>query len=209
MRIVFFNISYMDFYKGKAKDKLIGNFRYVKEKGDGGEKHNFEPLLVDGKEVCYGFIEPGFTEGGFEKGRQRQMRIEKIDEAGKPKEKLDRVLVVWCAKLPESKRSVIVGWYKIATVYRNVNLLPYNKETDRGLPEFGYWHNVVADKCNCILLPTEERIKDKWRAYRKNQNPNKFGFGQSNMWYAREDNAKYYVANIIKQIEEYTGANWV
>ena len=25
---------------------------------------------------------------------------------------------------------------KDATVYRNVNLLPYDKDTDRGLPEF-------------------------------------------------------------------------
>lgn len=30
---------------------------------------------------------------------------------------------------------------------------PYQEDTDRGLPEFGYWHNVVADKENCVLLP--------------------------------------------------------
>lgn len=209
MTIVFFNISYMNFYKGKEDDTMVGNFRYVREKGDGGEKHNFAPWVVDGKEVCYGFVEPGFTKGGYENGRQRQMHIQKVRDAGNPEEKLDNVLVVWCAKLPESKHSVIVGWYKDATVYRNVNLLPYDKDTDRGLPEFGYWHNVVADKENCVLLPIEERKKDKWRAYRKRQNPNNFGFGQSNMWYAREESAQQYVSDIIKQIEEYNGDNLV
>lgn len=32
MRIVFFNISYMNFYKGKENDNIAGDFRYVKEK---------------------------------------------------------------------------------------------------------------------------------------------------------------------------------
>ncbi|NLZ80374.1 MAG: hypothetical protein GX913_00995 [Clostridiales bacterium] len=203
MRIVFFNISYMNFYMGKENDEMVGSFRYVKEKGDGGEKHNFAPLLVDGKEVLYGFVEPGFTKGGFEKGRQRQMCIQKIKDAGNPGEKVDNVLVIWCAKLPKTNRSIIVGWYKNATVYRSLNLLPYQEDTDRGLLEFGYWYNVVADKTDCVLLPIEERKKDKWIAYRKKQNPNNFGFGQSNMWYAREESAQEYVSNIIMQVEEY------
>lgn len=66
-------ISFMKYYKGKEDDTMVGNFRYVREKGDGGEKHNFAPWVVNGKEVCYGFVEPGFTKGGYEKGRQRQM----------------------------------------------------------------------------------------------------------------------------------------
>lgn len=209
MRILFFNISYMNFYKGKDNDTMIGNFRYVKEKGDGGEKHNFAPLIVDGKEVCYGFVEPGFTKGGFEKGRHRQMHIERINEAGNPTDMLNNVLVVWCSKYPESGHTVIVGWYKNATVYRNVNVFPYDKESDRGLPEFGYWYNVVANKEDCVLLPTEERKKEKWRAFRKRQNPNNFGFGQSNMWYAREESSQKYVSGVIRNIEEYDGDNWV
>jgi len=209
MRIVFFNISFMNYYKGKENDTLFGNFRYVKENGDGGEKHNFAPLTVDGKEVCYGFVEPGFTKGGYEKGRQRQIHIEKIIDADNPREKIENTLVVWCAKLPGQKYSAIVGWYKDATVYRTVNTLPYNKNTDRGLPEFGYWYNVIADKKNCVLLPIEERNNIKWRAYRKLQNPNNFGFGQSNMWYASEESSQDYVSSIIKQVEEYNGYNLV
>lgn len=209
MQIVFFNISYMDFYKGKENDTMIGNFRYVKENGDGGEKHNFAPLIVDGRELCYGFVEPGFTKGGYEKGRQRQMHIEKIVGIDNPIEMLNNVLVVWCAIYPESDSTVIVGWYKNATVYRNVNILPYEKESDRGLPEFGYWYNVVANKEDCILLPTVERTNEKWRVYCKRQNPNNFGFGQSNMWYAREENAQEYVTGVIRNIEDYNGDNWI
>lgn len=199
----------MSFYKGKQNDKLEGNFRYIKENADGGEKHNFAPIIADGKECCYGFVEPGFTKGGYEKGRQRQIHIEKITDAGNPKEKLDKVLVVWCAKMPGTKRSVIVGWYQNATVYRKVILMPYDKNTDRGLPQFGYWVNAIAAKEDCVLLPIKEREKDIWTVYRKNQNNSGFGFGQSNMWYAREDSAQGYVNRIISQIEHYQGENWV
>jgi len=209
MRIVFFNISYMEFYKGKQGDKLIGTTRYVIEKGDGAEKHNFQPLLIDGVEICRGFVEPGFTKGGFENGSQRLMHIEKIADAGNPKEKIDNVLVVWCAPLPESKRTVVVGWYKNATVYRKVNTLPYEKEADWGLEEFGNWYNAVAKKEDCVLLPTKERSKSIWAAYRRSHGQSAFGFGQSNMWYAREDNAQEYVQQIAKHIEQYSGENWV
>jgi hypothetical protein len=209
MRIVFFNISYMNYYKGKKGDQMFGSFRYVTDTNNGGEKHNFEPLKIDGKEVCYGFVEPGYTKGGYENGKQRQIHIEKIKNAGNAKEKLDDVLVIWCAKIPTLGRTVIVGWYKNATVYRYVNSLPYDKETDRGLPEFGYLYNAIADKSNCTLLPSEERIKIKWIAHRNRQNPDKFGFGQSNMWYAREDNAQDYVSNLVEQIDSYYGDNWV
>jgi hypothetical protein len=209
MRIVFFNISYMDFYKGKENDRMVGSFRYVIEKGDAGEKHNFAPIEVNGKEVCYGFVEPGFTKGGFESGKQKQINIRRINDAGNPGDKLDNVLVVWCANSPEIKHTVIVGWYKNSTVYKKANKLPYNEETDRGLPEFGYLYNVVADKNDCTLLPIEERNKEKWRAYRKVGNPRGFGFGQSNMWYSDGESAREYVSEIIKQIEGYDGDNWI
>ena len=78
MRIVFFNISFMNYYKGKENDTLFGNFRYVKENGDGGEKHNFAPLTVDGKEVCYGFVEPGFTKGGYEKVDKDKFTLKRL-----------------------------------------------------------------------------------------------------------------------------------
>jgi hypothetical protein len=206
---VFFNISFMSFYKGKQNDKLEGNFRYIKENADGMEKNNFDPIVKDGNEYCYGYVEPGFTKGGYENGRQRQIHIEKILGADNPKEKLDRVLVIWCAKMPGTKRSAILGWYKNATVYRNVLTISNDMLNGRGLPNFGYWVNTIAAKEDCVLLPLKEREKDIWTAYRKNQNKDGFGFGQSNMWYAREDSAQGYVDSIITQIEHYQGENWV
>lgn len=47
MRIVFFNISYMNFYKGKEDDTMVGNFRYVREKGD-EDDYNW-----DYRDYCY------------------------------------------------------------------------------------------------------------------------------------------------------------
>lgn len=184
---------------------MKGTFSYLQETGDGEEKYNFKPFSKDGKKVCLGFVETGFTKGGYKNGRRRQMHIENIKNSGKPKEYLDNVLVVWCATLPESKKSVIVGWYKDATVYRTINTF----YEDKNITENERIYNVVADKRSCIFLPKKERLKDEWVAYRKIRNPQKFGFGQSNVWYAREDVAEDYINKVVKQIKDYEGVNWI
>lgn len=108
---------------------------------------------------------------------------------------------------PRSNKGLFPWWLqflsllKNATVYRNVNVLTYGRESDRGLPEFGYWYNAVANKKDCVLFPINERTKEKWRAFRKRQNLNNFGFGQSNMWYAREESSQEFVSRLIKNIE--------
>ena len=191
--ILFANISYL--LNGKPQ----GKFRYVLDTGDAFEKYNFEPVTMDGKEWCFGFYEAGFTKGGYEKGRQRQTRIERINPTYSDSSYIPGVTLVWCAWIPEIERTAVIGWYENAIVYRNYVGIPYGQMPGRDNSEHGYLYNVRAEKEHCVQLPYSEIIKPKWIAPRKRTY--KYGFGQSNMWYAKEPEAFEYVHNILKQIE--------
>lgn len=208
MRIIFFNTSYMKHYKGKQNDALIGSFRFVAEKSDGMEKYNFQPTIINGQEMILGFVEAGYSKGGFEKGNQRRIHIERIIGSETPLPMLKDVLVIWCAKLPDSNHTAVMGWYKNATVFSRAIKDQSEKFRDRFVPGFGYLYNVKAEKHNCVLLPEKERYKTSWVAYRKRQNKLNFGFGQSNIWYAKEEVAQQYVKQLIENIKHYNGENW-
>lgn len=198
-RVLFANISYC--FNGKQQ----GNFRYVVETGDAMEKYNFEPVFFKGEEVCLGFFEPGFTKGGYEFGKQRQVHIEKIDEIFRNSFSASGVTVIWCAFIEEISRPSIVGWYKDAEVFRGQNRYKFGEFFSRGIEKFGYLYNVKAKKHNCVSLPFQEIIKQDWKAPRKNTNG--YGFGQSNMWYAKEQEAQTYLQEVLKKIEYYSGEN--
>ena len=112
--IVFFNVGYMKRYQGKASDdKITGGGSYPVENETGGEIYNFMPF--DG--YCYGFVE---TMGRKKNGERipNQIHIEKINESAIHADRVDNVIVVWVATRP-NVGSVIVGWYKAASVYNS------------------------------------------------------------------------------------------
>jgi hypothetical protein len=96
LKIIFFNTSYMKYYRGKQNDSLIGSFRFVAENNDGMEKYNFQPTIVNGQEIVLGFVEAGYSKGGFEKGKQRRIHIERIIDSETPVEMLRNNLIIWC-----------------------------------------------------------------------------------------------------------------
>ena len=67
-------------------------------------------------------------------------------------------------------------------------------------------------KEDCVLLPRPQRRKTFWRVPRKKKGV-AFGFGQSNVWFARgEDDNKYlsdFIDRLENQIETYDGENWI
>ena len=72
-------------------------------------------------------------------------------------------------------------------------------------------YNAIALAKNCVLLPRRERsLYNKWSVPKKTSGA-AFGFGQSNLWFAQEDNeyVKAYLDKLIKQIKEYDGDNWL
>ena len=74
-------------------------------------------------------------------------------------------------------------------------------------------YNAIAKKEDCVLLPRASRRKANiWKIPRKSKGVS-YGFGQSNVWFARgrEENKllDQFLDKIVKQIEEYDGENWI
>lgn len=109
------------------------------------------------------------------------------------------------------KETYVVGWYKHATVYRNCEVMRFPSEDEEGYYDQAY--NAIARKEDCVLLPRASRRKANiWKVPRKSKGV-AYGFGQSNVWFAqgREENKllDQFLNRIVKQIEEYSGKNWL
>lgn len=201
-RLLFANISYC--YDGNVG----GSFRYVKENNTACELFNFQSINIKGKDMCWGFFEPGFTQGGYDNGgKQRKVSLNRIDKSGDSVLCIDNVTVIWCAYIDSLKHSSVIGWYRDAKVYRDMIALPYERFPERCTPEFEYVHNVESAKENCVLLPIEEIKSCRWLSPR--QKTDGYGFGQSNMWYAEEALAKDFVDSILLKVDTYAGKNRV
>lgn len=217
MRVLFCNITWMEYYKGiiKGIDEPAGGGSFVDETGDAHESFNFSPVILSQREAiegdgeyCLGFVETKSTNGT----RANQLSIEKIDGCQELKntDEAEDVLVVYCAKYPTTltDETYVVGWYKHATVFRNYAQATVN---NRG---FGYIqnYNAIAKKENCVLLPKGARRKSEWKVNRKKKGV-AYGFGQSNVWFATDsDNPKLldeFLKRIMSNIESYRGENWV
>ena len=219
MRILFCNIAWMDYQQGiiPGKDEPKNGGAFVKENNDAHEKYNFQSAYLTEKqagypdgEYCIGFVEKKSTNGKT----INQLNIEKIEgcAALKKEQEVDDVLVVYCAKYPDSfaNETYVVGWYKHATVYRNYAQINFENEDGTVYEQF---YNAIAREEDCTLLPRSLRRKSNtWRVPRK-QRGISYGFGQANVWYAQgsDDNPdlKRFLDRIVSLIESYDGENWV
>ena len=135
-RMIFINIAWKSRYAGLKGDQIAPSFGYVKRHGFGHEMFNFAPS--GGK--MYGtapFPPPG------------SVNVEKLG-ASKGDESVSGVLVVWVS------RSVIVGWYKNATVYRHSQRPP--KGTGHSYKGKAIGYRAVARESDCkIILPPDAR----------------------------------------------------
>ena len=179
-RILFCNVGYLEFYdSGKDTKPIEYGGAYTKKHKTGGEINNFHKY-EDGK--CYGFVEPG-----FKNDKQNMLHIEKIDGDYKHKDEIPDVTVVFCARSSSRKKTVIVGWYENATVFRRV------KEHN------GAKYNITTNSGNAEIIPENERIFEVPRG----NSAEKLGFGISQMWYAKEYNEK--VRNLVSNVFDYIG----
>lgn len=201
MRILFCQIADMDYYKGSCDadiPKRCGPF--VEENGYGGEEFNFLPVFSGDEEYCFGFFEPKSTNREI----RNTLHIEKIEgcENAVKSEYVDDVLVVWCA-LAYANEMVVVGWYKNAKVFRTLQEITI--ESSDGT-EYQQYYNVSAKADDCVLLPATG-IRRRWSvpiAKKKG-----YGFGRSFVWYPVKENARNYVNELVRNIENYDGENWL
>lgn len=202
MRILFCKITSMKYYKGTCKnDQASFGGSFVKENGYGHEEYNFCPFNMEGTDEleCMGFVEPKSN-----KGTRNTIHIEKLEgcELMKKETSVDDVLVVWCAK-DEVGVITVVGWYKNATVWRD--LQDWVCTFGDGVEEFRCY-NVRAKAKDCVLLPKGSRVNYKWRIPNSSYTKS-YGFGQSMIWYANEPRAKEFIETLVKNIDSYTGEN--
>lgn len=158
--ILFCNVGWMVRYQGiTPSDKIVGGGAYVKIEKHGHEVCNFLPA----KGKVYGYVQPHGS----------QIKIERIGAAAGDDELAD-VDVVFTARRPGTGGTVVVGWYKNATVFRHPQSVKWASKTheNNGVDT----HLVVASEENAVLLPIDQRNMVVPRG--------KGGMGQSNVWFA-------------------------
>jgi hypothetical protein len=210
VRVLFLNIAWMKYYKGiyPNVDEPLNGGSYVKENNDAHEKYNFYPCVVndefDNEEVCLGFFSTKSTNGVD----SNQLHIEKLEGADPQADEIDDVLVIWCAKQAQyDNRTVVVGWYKNAAVFRDYRVIEFHYE-DGEIEE--QYYSAVAKADDCVLLPVGERNRfTKWNVPRKRPKGAAFGFGSANVWFGSEDKAKDYINKLVETINSYDGENWL
>ena len=169
----------MERYEGiSSGDHITGGGAFVKKNGRGYEVCNFAP----DKNSLYGYVQtPGIQINIDRIGRRNTINEYKY---------INGVTVVWTAKRPRG-RTVIVGWYRDATVFREYQKFGNNAPAPEAQSKNdinGYWIKAPFDKAT--LLSFDERIFEI---------PRKKGFmGQSNVWYADSEES----APLVKKIRD-------
>lgn len=197
----------MKWYQGVTDDdKPYNGGSWVTENGQACEQYNFLPINITdsqyeqeiNQKYNFGFVETKHTKEGYAK----LLHIEKISGCDLLKKEpyVDDVFVIWCATMSRGITRV-VGWYKHATVYRTNQLYIYEYENGE---EEERLYNIKAESKNCFLLPEQERKNSVWNVPNAAKSKS-FGFGQSLIWYARQESAKQYLDDLIKNINEYRG----
>ena len=182
-RILFCNIAYMLYYDYELyEERPKHGGLYVTVTGDALEKYNFH-RCDDG--VVRGFVETKYRDSYVAAKLPNNIGIQNIDKAYKNASCVDNVTIVFCAHSDICGKSVIVGWYRNATVYRQ-----------RGTYK-GRQYNLSCDAENAHLLPENERT---FVVPRASATGSPYGFGQANLWYAKEERSADYVESVLKYI---------
>jgi hypothetical protein len=183
--MVLFRVGWMDHYRGvTAGDRITGGGSFVAENEFGHEMFNFQP--VAGR--VYGYVQPTVTE---ERWSDATINLSKIARAATG-DSLPGVLAVWVATL-KGRGGFVVGWYRNATVYRQMQPAPPGSNRRHGSEDFGYFASARCE--DAVLLPDHERV------YRVPQ-ATAGGFGKSNVFFAN-DPAKHQRlrAGLLRYIE--------
>lgn len=157
-RLVYVNVAWMARYQGPSGDKAEGNFGFLKTNDTAHESWNFEALR--GK--VYGYVP-----------RSAEIKIARLG-ASRSDESIADVTVVWIARDPRTKRTVIVGWYPNATIHRDAEHLQMKRSAG-----FNVGYQIEAPSADAVLLPTDARMYPIPTAKEKGN------LGQSPVWYGK------------------------
>lgn len=175
MSILFCNIGWMNHYNGIDGDSIERGGEY-NQHSTGHEVCNFS----NNAGTLYGYVQP-----------TGQIKIEKL-RADEKDESVSGVTVVWTAR-PKNGGTVVVGWYKDATVFREAQKItkPNAIQMKNGVSTF----RIKAPADKAVLLPVEQRELMIPRAV-------KGGIGQSNVWFADKEESQEIVNRVTALINE-------
>ena len=173
----------MNEYVGSDGDPIRGGGAF-NEENVGHEVCNFSS--VQGR--VYGYVQS--------KGR---IKIERLG-VDKKAESVSGVTVVWTAPAPhQTKEAVVVGWYRNATVYRELQQIPEDAKWHKknGVPHY----RITALFNDVMLLLPNERDCVIPRGQ-------KHFMGQRNIWYAHKPENKKVVTDVAALIEGKRLGDW-
>ena len=160
-KIIYFNVGWMKRYAGPdTDDRTIGSHGYLDAHEHGAECFNFLPN------------EGGRVQGYRPPGDREQTNLTRLG-ADRSQGQLDGVLVIWMAREPGTGRTLIVGWYRNATVYHAARDggVDFNDERIH--------YSVEARVDDAVLLPPVART---FKVKSSRVSPGQ-GFGQKPTWY--------------------------
>lgn len=162
--VIYFNIGWMAYYAGATSADLTeGAHGYLKEHAHGAEALNFRPTAT------------GTVQGYRPPGTRQRVGIEALG-APPSATSVSGVLVVWLAKEPASKRTLIVGWYRNATVHREAIELAAEVNGER------ISYTAEAAEADATLVPPALRT---FQVMSSRVSPGA-GFGQNPTWYGSD-----------------------
>ena len=169
MKYLFCNTGWMEAYEGNRKsDQISGGGSFVAEEGTGHEVCNFHSY----KNHVYGYVQPSRGKRSASAGSIRLESIVNGDVTASD-QAVENVFVIWTATRPEGG-SVVVGWYKNATIFREYQYFKSVPSLHKRNGLEGY--RIQAKSADAKLLPIDERSIQVPRK-------TKGGMGQSNVWY--------------------------
>lgn len=174
-KLVLFNVGWMNHYRGVTdQDKIVNGGTYTEENETGGEVWNFLPI----RRSCYAYVRS--NKGGM-------LDLERIGSMD-GSSSVNGVTIVFTATRPGGGR-VVVGWYKNAVVWRE------ERQAQTRGPRRGWGYLAEAKHRDCVLLSPDDRVFSVPRA-----GQGVWGFGQSNVRYVDELEAKPFIKALSKYI---------
>lgn len=168
--LVYINHAWMTHYRGPKGDKAEGNFGFLKTNGIAHESWNFEPI----KGKVYGYVP-----------RSAKINISRLG-AERGDAAADGVTVVWIARNPRTKKTVIVGWFRNARIHREAE----DRRLER-LSGFDVGYQIEAPAVDAVLLPIDARSFIIPTAKEPGN------LGQSPVWYGKGEAFNREVAEYI------------
>lgn len=166
--ILFLHIGWAREYRGLSDDPVQGKFGFFLDGNEGrGEASNFK--IFDGR--CFGYA------------AQWSVALTKLG-GSKLDDHINGVLVVWTAQSPTGDGRFIVGWYRNATVYAQMQAI--RPDDDR--PDI----LATAAAADCYLVGEDERSFSI--PFQRSGWP-----GQARAWYADE----YLTGSQVEQLLAY------